>query len=73
MYRVLRHPSYTGYFWFSLGLMIMCGNVVCVGVYAITLWQFFRERIQEEEEALEEMYGEYKNYKKGTYILIPFI
>ena len=74
LYSIFRHPSYFGWFYFSVGTQILLGNPFCVIAYALASWQFFNDRIPFEEMCLEEMYGkEYDEYKKKTIIGIPFI
>jgi protein-S-isoprenylcysteine O-methyltransferase len=74
LYSIFRHPSYFGWFWFSIGTQILLGNPICIVAYALASWQFFKDRIPFEEMALENMYGKkYEDYKKKTIIGIPFI
>jgi protein-S-isoprenylcysteine O-methyltransferase Ste14 len=74
LYRIVRHPSYLGL------LMIMTGEAVSmdslgsfiVVVLPVTLSIFYR--IYVEEKLLEEEFGEtYKNYKRNTKRIIPYI
>ena len=46
IYTYLRHPSYFGFFWWSLGTQIVMGNPFCLVVYAVVLWRFFAIRIK---------------------------
>lgn len=48
VYRVLRHPSYFGFFWWGLGTQVVLGNGVCFVGYAAVLWVFFWTRIKSE-------------------------
>lgn len=74
IYRVLRHPSYTGWFWWSIGTQVVLGNPLCVVAYAYASWSFFADRIPFEEETLRCFYpDEYPAYAKRTWVLIPFI
>ena len=74
LYSVFRHPSYFGWFWFSIGTQILLGNPFCVVAYAIASWKFFKDRIPFEETALAHMYGKkYEEYRGKTIIGIPFI
>ena len=47
----MRHPSYTGFFWWAVGLQILLGNALCVLVFAVVLWRFFWARIVGESLA----------------------
>ncbi|RMJ23648.1 carboxyl methyltransferase [Aspergillus sp. HF37] len=74
VYGVLRHPSYFGFFWWGLGTQLMLGNVVCLAGYAVVLWRFFYKRVHREEEFLVAFFGdEYVDYRKHTWVGIPFI
>ena len=73
-YRFLRHPSYSG------SLLIIFGFSLCIGNTAsfLVMMLFFSvalfRRIQIEEQALSEAFGEqYRAYMKKTKRLIPFI
>ncbi|KAJ1564251.1 hypothetical protein HK096_008912 [Nowakowskiella sp. JEL0078] len=52
IYRYLRHPSYTGFFYWGVGLQLMMFNPVCFLGYSVALWVFFKDRIEEEEQGL---------------------
>lgn len=74
IYSVLRHPSYFGFFYWSIGTQIFLGNPVSFLIYTAASWTFFYERIPIEEETLYHFYGEeYASYCRNTYIGIPFI
>ncbi|CAL5875119.1 uncharacterized protein PFLUO_LOCUS9423 [Penicillium psychrofluorescens] len=74
LYRLLRHPSYFGFFWWGLGTQLVLGNAVCLVGYAVVLWRFFSIRIQREENFLVQFFGEeYIRYRKTTPVGIPGI
>jgi protein-S-isoprenylcysteine O-methyltransferase len=74
IYRILRHPSYFGFFWWGLGTQIFLGNHVCFLAYALILWRFFATRIAKEEKFLVKFFGQdYVRYRERTPVLIPFI
>ncbi|TPX30745.1 protein-S-isoprenylcysteine O-methyltransferase [Synchytrium microbalum] len=74
VYSILRHPSYTGFFYWGIGLQIMMCNPICLVGYAVALWKFFSDRIAYEEFTLARFFGhEYIEYKKRTITAIPFI
>lgn len=52
LYRVLRHPSYFGFFWWGLGTQLVLGNVICFVGYALVLWRFFSSRIKRESSSI---------------------
>mmetsp|Transcript_40431 Transcript_40431/g.53219 ORF Transcript_40431/g.53219 Transcript_40431/m.53219 type:complete len:261 (+) Transcript_40431:69-851(+) len=73
VYRYFRHPSYFGFFWWSVGMQVLLVNPVCVVLYAVASWKFFKDRIPYEERMLCNFFAEYPQYMKTTYIGIPFI
>jgi protein-S-isoprenylcysteine O-methyltransferase len=74
IYSILRHPSYFGWFYWSIGSQILLMNPICTIVYTGMSWNFFYHRIKYEENYLIKFYGQkYKEYIKKTYIGIPFI
>ncbi len=74
VYSILRHPSYFGYFWWALGIQLVCGNSLCLLGYTVVLWRFFSRRIEGEEELLVRFFGErYVEYRARTWVGIPFI
>ena len=74
IYRILRHPSYFGFFWWGLGTQILLGNHICLLAYTAILWKFFASRIMKEEKFLVKFFGQdYVQYRERTPVLIPFI
>jgi len=74
IYSICRHPSYFGFFIWSVGIEIMCVNPICTIAFAYILFQFFKARIELEEEYLIKFFGmEYIKYRRQVGILIPFI
>jgi protein-S-isoprenylcysteine O-methyltransferase len=41
IYSILRHPSYTGFFYFTIASMILIGNFFCAILFACMLSHFF--------------------------------
>lgn len=74
VYSISRHPSYFGFFIWSIGSQILLGNVVSCVVFTIVLWKFFADRIYFEEKYLIKFFGQsYVNYKANVKTLLPFI
>ena len=74
VYSMFRHPSYVGWFYWSIGTQILLSNPICLLGYTIASWTFFKERIEEEEENLVMFFGEdYIEYKKKVISGIPFV
>ncbi|KAG7478420.1 hypothetical protein MATL_G00080700 [Megalops atlanticus] len=74
VYSCFRHPSYVGWFYWSIGTQVVLCNPVCVLGYTLASWRFFRERIEEEELSLILFFGEeYLEYKRRVPTGLPFI
>ncbi|KAF7331888.1 Protein-S-isoprenylcysteine O-methyltransferase [Mycena kentingensis (nom. inval.)] len=74
VYAWLRHPSYTGFFYWALGTQLVLQNRVAFVLYAILLWRFFYYRIRAEERALVAFFGDaYVQYRGRVGTLIPFV
>lgn len=74
IYSLCRHPSYVGWFLWSVGTQVIVSrsepcfnpmspqvvllNPICCVGYAIAGWKFFKERIFEEEITLLNFFGE---------------
>ncbi|KAJ3061557.1 hypothetical protein HDU98_002495 [Podochytrium sp. JEL0797] len=74
IYRILRHPAYTSFFYWAplLQLCVLKNPVAFVG-YGVALWVFFSTRIRIEEEVLVQFFGvAYEEYRSTTWVLIPF-
>nr|XP_025041258.1 protein-S-isoprenylcysteine O-methyltransferase [Pelodiscus sinensis] len=74
VYGWFRHPSYVGWFYWSIGTQVLLCNPICVVGYTLASWRFFKERIEEEEMTLIHFFGEeYLKYKKRVPSGLPFI
>jgi protein-S-isoprenylcysteine O-methyltransferase len=74
IYAYLRHPSYAGWFYWSLGTQLVLCNPLCVLLYALVSWKFFRDRIAFEESTLLHFFKDkYREYVQHSYVGIPFI
>jgi len=74
IYQHLRHPSYFGWFYWSVGTQIILCNPLCTVAYTVVSWKFFKERITYEERVLSKFFGEeYALYVKRSIIGIPFV
>jgi len=74
IYGWLRHPSYTGFFYWALGTQLVLQNPFSFTMFAIVLWRFFYARTRSEERALEGFFGvDYVQYRHRVGTLIPFI
>ncbi|CAB3261856.1 unnamed protein product [Arctia plantaginis] len=74
VYSICRHPSYVGWFYWSIGTQITLLNPVCIIVYALASWTFFRERVYAEELTLLTFFGpQYVVYQKQVGTGLPYI
>jgi protein-S-isoprenylcysteine O-methyltransferase len=88
LYNYCRHPSYMGWFYWSIGTQVCIGpnvqptctqlalcNPVCTIIYALAAWYFFSERIDDEEQTLLRFFGhQYFDYqRKVPRTGVPFI
>ncbi|KAL7096882.1 hypothetical protein ACP275_10G108500 [Erythranthe tilingii] len=74
VYKYIRHPSYCGFFVWSVGTQIMLCNPVSAVAFAVVVWNFFRTRIPYEEFYLRQFFGsEYEEYARRAASGIPFI
>ena len=75
IYSFVRHPSYLGWFLFSMGTQLILCNPISFFVYIIITWRFFSDRIYVEESLLLQFFGkEYSEYQKSVpYTGVPFV
>ena len=74
IYQYFRHPSYVGFYYWSVGTQLLLGNYLSALVFAIASCLFFRKRIPYEEESLLQHFpAEYPAYMQQTWIGIPFV
>lgn len=74
VYSWFRHPSYVGWFYWSIGTQLVLLNPVCVVAYAVASWFFFRERVAIEEIMLLNFFGQqYCVYQQKVGTGLPFI
>ncbi len=73
IYRVVRHPMYSGFLVFGLGLVFLSANLFgCVYLPAVAA--MIITRLPSEEQLLAEEFGEeYLEYKRRSSALIPGI
>jgi protein-S-isoprenylcysteine O-methyltransferase len=74
IYAVLRHPSYVGFFYWSVGTQLLLGNLVHSFALTIVSWTFFKRRIPYEEESLCALFpDDYPAYVARSWMGIPFL
>ncbi|XP_018315164.1 protein-S-isoprenylcysteine O-methyltransferase [Mycetomoellerius zeteki] len=74
VYNFCRHPSYVGWFYWSIGTQLILQNPLCFFAYALMSWSFFHDRVMIEEITLLNFFGEdYVQYQKRVGTGLPFI
>ncbi|KAF5749857.1 protein-S-isoprenylcysteine O-methyltransferase A-like isoform X2 [Tripterygium wilfordii] len=74
VYRFCRHPSYCGFFIWSVGTQIMLCNPIATIGFGVVVWRFFSQRIPYEEYFLRQFFGsEYEEYARHVPSGIPFV
>jgi protein-S-isoprenylcysteine O-methyltransferase Ste14 len=74
LYRVIRHPSYTGAILSFVGFGLMLGSWPSLLAIVVPITAAFHYRIGVEERALCEGFGEaYVRYMQRTRRLVPFL
>ncbi len=70
-YKIIRHPSYSGYLLILLGYAL-CAQHLLAFIPIVMSIGFLNKRIREEEAMLIEHFGkDYLNYMKKSYRIIP--
>lgn len=74
IYGIFRHPSYVGFFYWSIATQLLLGNIIHTILYTGAAWTFFQRRIHYEEESLCQFFpAAYPEYAARTYIGIPLL
>jgi protein-S-isoprenylcysteine O-methyltransferase len=74
IYKLLRHPSYVGFYYWSVGTQLLLGNFLHAAAFAVVSWVFFNRRIAYEEESLCLHFPhEYPAYVARSWMGIPFL
>lgn len=74
VYSFVRHPSYLGWFMWSVGTQVLLANPLCLIAYTIAAWKFFKSRIVYEEFYLIKFFGrQYVEYQKRVPSGVPFV
>jgi protein-S-isoprenylcysteine O-methyltransferase Ste14 len=74
IYKLVRHPSYTGLLLYYFGLGLIMHNYICILILIIGPIYAVIARISKEEKFLEDHFGDdYTRYQSSSNRLIPFI
>ncbi|KAI5451907.1 farnesyl cysteine-carboxyl methyltransferase [Naganishia albida] len=72
VYRISRHPSYTGFFYWALSTQLLLGNPISFIGFWFVLSRFFKFRIIDEEIHLVRYFGDaYVQFRKRTGHWLP--
>lgn len=72
-YKLIRHPSYTGYLLMIIGFLIAVMHWLSI-IPLLFVIGFLNKRMQEEEKMLlSHFQDDYKQYASQSYKLIPFV
>ncbi len=72
LYRIVRHPIYSGILLLSLGVALVMNNFLMLGLFVV-LALFFTYKSRYEEGLLIKKYPDYLDYRKKTGGLFPVI
>ncbi|PON91236.1 Protein-S-isoprenylcysteine O-methyltransferase [Trema orientale] len=74
IYKYMRHPGYSGYLMWSVGIQIMLCSPLSTIRTAIVVWRFFYERILLEENSLRKLFGaQFDEYARRVPSGVPFV
>ena len=73
IYRVIRHPQYTGFFLITLGMMIGWATLPLIILYTLLVVLYVRLARREEQDMEKEFGEEYTKYAERTKRFIPFV
>ena len=74
IYKKIRHPSYTGFLMYYLGLGLIMENWICLLILTIVPFLVVLKRIKLEELVLNNHFGDqYKSYALKTWKLVPYV
>ena len=74
IYKKIRHPSYTGFLMYYLGLGLIMQNWICLLILILAPLVVVLLRIKHEELVLSRHFGDqYKSYTLKTWKLFPYL
>ncbi len=72
IYRLIRHPMYSGIMLCVPSYALLSGNMAML-VMSVIVMIFFAKKAQNEETKLVKIYSDYSEYQQKTKQFIPFI
>lgn len=73
MYKIVRHPAYTGSICSLLGISMALRNIFATVIVFLLSLIGYQIRITVEEKVLIKNFEKYQSYKEHTYKLFPYI
>eukprot|EP00730_Choanoeca_flexa_P008104 TRINITY_DN12442_c4_g2_i1.p1 TRINITY_DN12442_c4_g2~~TRINITY_DN12442_c4_g2_i1.p1 ORF type:complete len:303 (+),score=12.39 TRINITY_DN12442_c4_g2_i1:2-910(+) len=74
VYRLCRHPSYAGWFWWAVGTQVLLCNPISTMAYAYAAVKFFKDRIYTEEYHLLMFFRQqYVEFQDQVPTGVPFV
>lgn len=73
VYRLIRHPQYTGLLLLSLGMLIEWVTLPMLIMFPVMIGMYVRLAKREEQDMMREFGDDYKQYMKKTKMFIPFV
>jgi protein-S-isoprenylcysteine O-methyltransferase Ste14 len=73
IYKLLRHPIYTGLLLLFIGNMIIVGDYRGIIAVLLVFISFWFKLLKEEKLLIETFGNQYTEYKNGTKALIPYL
>lgn len=73
LYRLVRHPQYSGLFLIMVGLLIQWPTIITAAMWPILMLMYYRLARREEREMEMEFTEKYTEYKQKVPMFVPLI
>lgn len=71
LYRIFRHPQYTGLVFFAVGLLLLWGRFIAYIAFFLMVFIYYFLARREEKICLDRFGTEYEDYMRTTYFFFP--